>query len=232
MSDRRIVMISGSFEYDSEESLVLLRDYLHVNAPLKAELIVFDSETADVTLAPIDEADAVVLFTRRLETQGLELERFQHYCAQGRPLVALRTASHAFQHWLDLDEQILGGHYDGHFGSGLETDVRHAEGVQHIILDEVERFPAYGSLYRNTPLASDTTALLRGRAGEQDEPVAWTCERAGRVFTTSLGHQRDFWELDFLRLLENALRWACDMEPAESRDGSSYKDGNDHKAAR
>ena len=214
VSDRRIVMISGSFEYDSEESLVLLRDYLRANAPMESELIAFDKETDDVSLAPIDTADAVVLFTRRLETQGLELERFQRYCTEGRPLVALRTASHAFQHWLHLDELILGGHYEGHFGSNVTTDVRHAEEVQHRILDQVEPFAAYGALYRNTPLATDTTALLLGRAGNEDEPVAWTCERAGRVFTTSLGHQRDFWELDFLRLLENSLRWACDIERA------------------
>ncbi|MEC9378364.1 MAG: hypothetical protein VX528_05295, partial [Candidatus Latescibacterota bacterium] len=75
MSDRQIVLISGSFEYDSEESLVLLRDYLQVNAPLRCELIVYSSETDDVSLSAIDEADAVVMFTRRLETQGVELER-------------------------------------------------------------------------------------------------------------------------------------------------------------
>lgn len=220
MSDRQIVLISGSFEYDSEESLVLLRDYLQVNAPLRCELIVYSSETDDVSLSAIDEADAVVLFTRRLETQGVELERFQSYCRDGRPLVALRTASHGFQHWLELDREILGGNYDGHFGSEIETQVRYAEGIEHEILQEVEPFGAHGSLYRNTPLADDTTTLLHGQASEHDEPVAWTCERAGRVFTTSLGHQRDFWELDFLRLVENALRWACSIGPApERRDG-------------
>jgi len=220
MSDRQIVLISGSFEYDSEESLVLLRDYLQVNAPLRCELIVYSSEADDVSLSVIDEADAVVMFTRRLETQGVELERFQSYCRDGRPLVALRTASHSFQHWLELDREILGGNYDGHFGSEIETQVLCAEGIKHEILQEVEPFGAHGSLYRNTPLADDTTTLLYGRAGEHDEPVAWTCERAGRVFTTSLGHQRDFWELDFLRLVENALRWACSIGPApERRDG-------------
>ncbi len=223
MNNRQIVMISGSFEYESDESLVLLRDYLHANAPVNAEIISYTSETDDPSLGAIDEADAVILFTRRLETQGLELQRFQQYCRAGRPLIAIRTASHAFQHWLEFDAQILGGHYGGHFGSGVETSVSRAEDVQHEILQEVDSFPAYGALYRNTPLAADTTTLLTGRAGEQVQPVAWVCERSGRVFTTSLGHQRDFWELDFLRLVENSLRWACDIPPATGRrDGHRY----------
>ncbi len=213
VSDRRIVLISGSFEYDSAESLVILRDYLHVNAPVSCDLLIFESETDDLTLGPIETADAVVLFTRRLETQGLELERFQRYCRTGRPLIGIRTASHAFQHWPEFDQEILGGNYDGHFEAGPETAVRLATDGKHDILDEVEPFPAYGALYRNTPLAADARILLHGQAGDHNEPVAWTCERAGRVFTTSLGHQRDFWELDFLRLVENALRWACDIGP-------------------
>lgn len=213
MNDRRVVLISGSFEYDATESLVLLRDYLHVNAPVSCQLLTYDSETDDASLEPIDAADAVVLFTRRLQTSGPELGRIQRYCRAGQPLIAIRTASHAFQHWPELDREILGGNYGGHHAEGVETIVRLQDGARHEILDEVEPFPAYGALYKNTPLAEDAEVLLTGRAGGHDEPVAWICQRAGRVFTTSLGHQRDFWELDFLRLLENALRWACDIEP-------------------
>ena len=213
MSDRRIVLISGSFEYDSEESLVILRDYLHVNAPVTCDLVTFCTETDDVSLAPIEDADAVVLFARRLETKGVELERFQRYCRAGRPLIGIRTASHAFQHWLELDHEILGGNYDGHLEAGQETAVQLAPDCEHDILDEIEPFPAYGALYRNTPLAEDASVLLHGQAGDHVEPVAWTCERTGRAFTTSLGHQRDFWELDFLRPMENAVRWACGIGP-------------------
>lgn len=212
MSEARLLLISGSFEYDSEESLVILRDYLLANSRWSCELLVFRSEDDEVSLEPLESADAVVLFTRRLRTAGAELERFRRYCRDGRPVVGLRTASHAFQGWLEFDAQVLGGNYEGHFGAGAVTRVTVADGAEgHPVLEEVEPFEAYGSLYRNTPLAADTTPLLIGREGEHCEPVAWTCERAGRAFYTSLGHQRDFWELDFLRLVRNGIAWALDQ---------------------
>ena len=33
-------------------------------------------------------------------------------------IVALRTASHAFQNWLELDKEVWGGDYQGHYGAG------------------------------------------------------------------------------------------------------------------
>lgn len=210
MDPLRVVMLSGSFEYDSEESLVLLTGFLHANGPFACQTVVFQSEDDPQSLAPIDDADVVLVFTRRLLTSGAELERFQRYCRDGRPIAGVRTASHAFQHWLDFDRDVLGGSYDGHFGSGVTTKVEVAPGAEgHDILREVEPFDAHGSLYRNTPLADDTTRLLTGCEGEHVEPVAWTCQRQGRAFTTSLGHQKDFWEQDFLLLVRNGLLWAA-----------------------
>ncbi|HJP30285.1 MAG TPA: ThuA domain-containing protein [Candidatus Latescibacteria bacterium] len=217
MSDIRIVMLSGSFEYDSEESLIILRDFLLANAAVQCELVIFQTEEDPVSLAPLDDADVVLVFTRRLLTSGTELARFQRYCTDGRPVVGLRTASHAFQHWLEFDGQVLGGSYEGHYGSGETTKVEFAPGTEgHPILEGVEPFDAYGSLYRNTPLADDTCPLLLGTEGEHHEPVAWTCERAGRAFYTSLGHQKDFWELDFLRLVQNGILWSVG-QPSTAR---------------
>ena len=212
LSELRVVLLSGSFEYDSEESLVILRDYLHANDPVECELVVFESEEDEQSLAAIDDADVVVVFTRRLLTAGAALERFQRYCHDGRPVVGVRTASHGFQNWLDFDRDVLGGHYEGHYGSGATTKVGFAPDVlEHPVLQGVEPFDAHGSLYKNTPLADDTDLLLVGQEGEHREPVAWTCERAGRAFYTSLGHQHDFWELDFLRLVRNGILWSVNQ---------------------
>ena len=216
MRASRIVLLSGSFEYDSEESLILLRDYLHANAALQCELVVFSSEEDPQSLQSLDDADGVVIFTRRLLTEGAELARLQQYCRDGRPVVGLRTASHGFEHWLEFDRDVLGGHYRGHYGGG-GTGVEFTPGAEdHPILVGVEPFEAYGSLYRNTPIAQDTSQLLTGRDGEHDEPVAWTCERVGRTFYTSLGHPHDFWELDFLRLVRNGILWSLN-QPSTAR---------------
>ena len=68
----------------------------------------------------------------------------------------------------------------------------------------------HGSLYRNTPIADDTTLLLTGTSSDATEPVAWTrLHKGGRVFYTSLGHQQDFEEGNFLRLVSNGVLWAA-----------------------
>ena len=209
----RLTMLSGSFEYDSEDSLTVLRDYLAEHAPaIETDLIIYQTEEDNPSLENLDETDVLLVFTRRLELDGPTLDRIKRYCAAGGPIVGIRTASHAFQRWLEFDAQVLGGNYDGHFGSGPVCRVELApDTTDHPLLVEVLPFESQGSLYRNTPIADGTTTLLTGHTDEEEEPVAWTrIHNGGRVFYTSLGHQRDFWELDFLRLIENAIVWVSE----------------------
>ena len=215
----RLTMLSGSFEYDSEDSLTVLRDYLRYHSPkIASTLIAYRSEEDDPSLQLLEEeTDVLLVFTRRLNTAGPELDRFRQYCAAGKPIVGVRTASHACQNWLAFDREVLGGSYDGHYGSGAAARIEIAgEAGGHPVLKGVEPFESQGSLYRNTPIAEDTELLLTGRTPEHFEPVAWTRRhpggRRGRIFYTSLGHQKDFWELDFLRLIDNAVNWVGGTE--------------------
>ena len=204
-------MLSGSFEYDSEGSLAIFEERLRAVGGVECSTIVFESEDDDRSLAPIDDADVLLVFTRRLNTAGRELERFRAYCATGRPIVGVRTASHAFQNWLGFDAEVLGGSYDMHYGAGPLVRVEKAPGAaDHPILEGVSGLVSHGSLYRNTPIADDATLLLTGTTDEATEPVAWTRMNAGgRVFYTSLGHQDDFRDDRFLRLLTNGVLWAA-----------------------
>jgi len=208
----KLFMISGSFEYDSEESLEIFRKYMEQNYAVQPSMIIYKTEDDDKSLKPLEDADVLLVFTRRLNTEGKELERFKAYCTQGKPIVGVRTASHAFQNWLPFDKEVLGGNYNGHYGSGSTCHIEIASGVEdHPILDSVSPFDSRGSLYKNTPIAEDTNLLLNGRTEEHLEPVAWTrLNRGGRVFYTSLGHQGDFRDENFLRLLANAVFWAAD----------------------
>ena len=84
----------------------------------------------------------------------------------------------------------------------------------------------HGSLYKVSPLAPSTTAMLIGNVqGQPKEPVAWTNLTAsgGRVFTTSLGHPGDFAEPWFPRLLYNAITWAAGRELPEKVEPSSVE---------
>lgn len=207
MKNLKLCMISGSFEYDSEISLTIFSDYLEKNCNIKPTMIIYKSEDDDVSLEPIDDTDVLLVFTRRLNTSGRELKRFQDYCASGKPIIGIRTASHAFQNWLVFDKEVLGGNYQGHYGGGPITRIQiNSENKDHPILDGIYEFDSYGSLYKNTPIAEDATLLLTGKTETNVEPLAWTrVHQDGRVFYTSLGHQKDFEKEIFLQLLANAV---------------------------
>ena len=114
----KLCMLSGSFEYESESSLTIFRDYMEREHPVRADLIVYRSEDDHKSLAAIEETDVLLVFTRRLNVAGEELERFKAYCREGGPIVGVRTASHSFQNWLGFDREVLGGNYDMHWEHG------------------------------------------------------------------------------------------------------------------
>ena len=205
----KLCIISGSFEYDSERSLTIFRDYIEREHPVRSTLIAYRTEDDDQSLKPVEDADVLLVFTRRLNTGGEELERFKAYCVAGKPIVGVRTASHAFQNWLDFDKEVLGGSYNMHWDHGPEAHVRFERAAAgNPLLTGVSEFSSAGSLYRNTPISDDATLLMSASTDEHDEPVTWTrLHRGGRVFYTSMGHQEDFHEANFLRLLANAVLW-------------------------
>ena len=206
-----LCMLSGSFEYDSEVSLTIFKQFVEKHYPINANLIVYSSEDDDPALVALDDADALLVFTRRLNTDGASLQRFQYYCEQGRPIVGVRTASHAYQNWLAFDKDVLGGDYQGHYGHGPITRVE-LVATEHPILKGIPAFDTYGSLYKNPSLGGDTSLLLMGHTDEHSEPVAWTrLHNGGRVCYTSLGHQQDFEVETFLRLLAQSVLWVSEQ---------------------
>ena len=216
-----ICLVSGALEYNSNESLADFQKYLeskyHVNC--SRAFIEGDDEEHLPGLENLENCDAMLLFTRRLKLSGDELERIKNYCLSGRPIVGVRTASHGIQTWLELDAEVLGGNYQGHWRNDLETQVQIVPDARdHPLLEGVAPFVSAGSLYKNAGLASDCRVLMRGTSPEGTEPIAWTRDyKGGRIFYTSLGHQRDFQEESFRRLLANALFWAAgrDVEPVK-----------------
>jgi type 1 glutamine amidotransferase len=210
-----VCLVSGSLEYDSEGSLTKLQRHLekHHGVRCTRAFTKGKNESDLPGLEKLDTCDVMVLYTRRLKISGEQLERVKKYCLSGKPIVGIRTASHAFQNWLDLDKEVFGGNYKGHFAVGPITDVK-LEDKGHPILRGVKPFKSVASLYRNTGLAKDVHVLLTGAIPGEREPIAWTRSyKGGRIFYTSLGHQKDFDEPDFVRLLVNAIHWTAQREP-------------------
>ncbi|MEE2639035.1 MAG: isochorismatase family protein [Planctomycetota bacterium] len=170
----------------------------------------------------LSDADLVVLSMRRRALPASDLKAFRKYLERGKPLVAIRTSSHAFDtrgnhpqghaEWQDFDTEVLGGDYTGHHPNGITSRITTVG--EHPILTGVSIRESAGSLYRSSPLGSRSQPLLMGEiGGKPGEPVAWTNQFGkSRVFYTSLGSQSDFDRPGFLRLLENGCRWASGMK--------------------
>ena len=146
----------------------------------------------------------------------------------GKPVIGIRTASHAFAlrketppdghgTWDEWDKTIMGGNYDGHYGRGKPCRVDRFPSIpDHPILKNLKLpFETPASLYRNSPLPSESVPLLRGTIeGAPSEPLAWTNRSpyGGKTFYTSLGHVEDFKKPAFNKLLFNAVQWCLEKK--------------------
>ena len=170
----------------------------------------------------VADADLLLVSVRRRTLTPPQLERVRTFVASGKPVLGIRTASHAFSlrkqpppqgraAWPKFDAAVFGGHYTNHHGSGPHTEIAVAPGAaEHRLLEgvDVSQLTGRGSLYRVSPLADSTTPVLLGSIPHAaSEPVAWLNQRAdgGMSFYTSLGHVDDFAQPAFQRLLSNAI---------------------------
>ncbi len=212
----KICLVSGSFEYKSDASLAAFKKYVEGKYPVEFTLVSAksDKDLGFPGLEKLDDCDLAIFFTRRLQIEGEALDHVKNYVKSGKPIIGIRTASHGFQKWLEMDKEVFGGDYQGHFGHDLPCDVAIApKAKDHPVLRGIKPFQATGGLYKNPKVASDVTVLLIGSIPKSSEPVAWVRDKASRrVFYTSLGHPEDFKNENFLRLLVNAIEWTTKQE--------------------
>jgi type 1 glutamine amidotransferase/nicotinamidase-related amidase len=219
-----VVFMIGEPEYKTKETLPkFAKEYLEPRG-IRCTIVHADEKDGNSFpgLEALKTADLLILSVRRRSPQTEQLGLVRAFLDAGKPVIGLRTASHAFhtrgQHpeghdeWQELDHAVLGGNYTGHHAEGKETELAVAAGAkEHPILNGISTASllGHGTLYKVSPLAKSTTPLLMGTIPNQPtEPVAWTnTYQNARVFYTSLGHPDDFNQPDFNKLLVNAVFW-------------------------
>jgi hypothetical protein len=104
-NSRHIVLLSGDEEYRSEEALPMLGKILSQRHGFKCTVLF--SVDPDGTINPkatsslsdpaaLDTADAIVMSLRFRAWPDETMARFDKYVRAGKPIVALRTSTHAF----------------------------------------------------------------------------------------------------------------------------------------
>jgi len=208
----KVCILSGCETYKSEESLPPFQEFLERHYNVRCTRVVRKGVDDLPGLEQLDDCDVALVFIKRMQLKGEQLERFQKYVTSGRPVVAVRTASHAVQTWLEFDQEVLGGNYKSHHPVGPVTQIGVTPaGKAHPILADVELTKTNDALYKNLGHAANIQVLWEGAIpGQPTEPLAWTRDyKGGRIFYTSLGAQDTFQEPAFRRLLVNALFWTA-----------------------
>ena len=227
----RAVVLTAETLYDTKTTLPrFAKRVLEGELGLETTVIRGDKDGRELPglVEALAKADLLVMCVRRRALPETEMAALKKYLDADKPLLALRTSSHAFDvkgkaaaglvEWPKFDPEVLGGHYDNHYPEGPVVTVTAAPGAskQPLLTGVKLPFTSKGALYKTSPLARTATPLLVGAIKDySQEPVAWTNSyKKARVFYTSLGHPEDFGNPSFVRLLHNAARWALDMPTA------------------
>lgn len=239
---KHLVIVAAEDEYETETTLPQFA-LQHLGQDFRVTMLYGSHEERHLIPGweALDEADAVLVSIRRRWLPREDMAKLRDFVAAGKPVIGIRTASHAFSvrnqsppehlaEWESFDADVFGGNYHGHHGNQLKSTVR-VSSVRHPMLEEISRdpFPQGWSLYKTSPLKEGTTVLMTGSVpGHPEEPVAWTYQRAdgGRSFYTSLGNPDDFANESFLRLLRNGIYWslARDIPTSSGQEKQDYRD--------
>lgn len=175
----------------------------------------------------LEKADLLVVFCRRVAIPKEQMELIKSYLSQGKPLVGIRTANHAFsirekdkinkgyEDWWGFVPEILGCENKGYGPKEFGTEVYlYPESNNHPIVRGIEsgNWSSKGTLYLVAPLLDQSAKIyLEGKFGsEPNHPIAWTrtTKDHSPVFYTSLGHPSDFENKNFITILDNGIKWA------------------------
>lgn len=200
---KHIVLVAGDEEYRSEEALPALAAILATHHGFRCTVLFsVDLETGEIDpdatkslpgLEVLDDADMLVLFTRFRRLEDGDMAHLVDYVESGRPLIGIRTATHAFayekdsespySHWSwnsstwpgGFGRQILGETWVNHHGHHGKESTRGVipEGVSgHPILRGVEDVWGPTDVYGIRDLPGDTTVLLEGSVRDGMTPGA------------------------------------------------------------
>jgi len=191
-------------------------------------------------LEALKTADLTVFEMRFRELPDDQLKMILDYVNSGKPIVGLRTSTHAFRYpkgentkYNDgFGREVFGQRWITHHGHDSSTNVTVIDKDHPITRGVKERFHCRSWLYNVTPLVGDCKPLLMGEAvkGEKADgkvfgtrnPVAWTkTHNKARVFFTTLGHPKDFEEESVRRLLINGIYWAMGRDKDIPAGGSN-----------
>jgi type 1 glutamine amidotransferase len=191
LTGKHIVLIAGDDEYRSEELIPQLGRILAARHGAKCTVLFavnpktgfIDPSAQNIPgVKALDKADLMVIFTRRRELPDEQMSHIADYIESGRPIVGLRTATHAFQYKHKSDpfakysddsktppggfgRQVLGEKWINHYGKHMVESTRTTIAPsmeQHPIVRGVGEIWGPSDVYEVTKLNGDCQTVLLG----------------------------------------------------------------------
>jgi type 1 glutamine amidotransferase len=190
---KSVVMIAADDEYRSEELIPALAKILAEKHGFRCTVL-FAIDPQDGTIDPgqkdnipgleaLDKADLLVLFARFRELPDEQMKHIIDYADSGRPIVALRTSTHAFNYskkdspyakytWTSADPKggfgrlVLGETWVAHHGSHNVESTRGVipKGMEgHPIVRGIGEIWGPSDVYAITELSGDSKPVVMGQ---------------------------------------------------------------------
>jgi hypothetical protein len=199
---KHVVLVSGDEEYRSEEALPQLAKILSKHHGFRCTVL-FAIDPKDGTINPsctdnipgleaLQKADLLILFTRMRKLPPEQMKWIDDYVQSGRPIIGMRTATHAFQipagspyaryswdsrEWSGgFGRQVLGEtwiEHHGHHGKQSTRGLIAPGGAEHPIVRGIRDGAIWGptDVYRvRVPLPGDSKPLVLGQVLEGMQP--------------------------------------------------------------
>jgi hypothetical protein len=193
---KHVVFVVADQEYRSEESMPAFAKLLAAHHGFRCTVLMpRDPRISDDLpgLEALDKADLMVMFLRFQELPDAQMKHIIDYTNSGRPIVALRTSTHAFNYQKNLaspyarysfrsrefdggyGRQVLGETWINHYGVHQKESTRGvpAPGMErHPILRGVEDVWGPSDVYAITTLTGDAKPVLLGQVLAGMEPTS------------------------------------------------------------
>ena len=191
---KHIVFLVGDEEYRSEDSMPQLAKILAVHHGFKCTvLFAVNKETGEIDPQTLDNipglkalktADLVVMFLRFRELPDEQMKLIIDYTNSGKPIVGLRTSTHAFNYVKHKDSpyakysfrdkkfdggygrQVFGETWINHYGRHQQESTRGliAKGMEnHPIVKGIDDIWGESDVYGLTTLTGDSKPLIMGQ---------------------------------------------------------------------
>ena len=197
-SGKRIVLIGGDEEYRSEEMLPQLARILATRHGFRCTVVLPQNDKGEIDpenqvsapgIAALDRADLCILMIRFRHYSDEDMGHLVRFVETGKPIIAIRTSTHAFQYPKDsvspyrlwswdskqwsggFGKQMLGETWVSHWGVHGVQATRGIPVAKSPLLNGVDGLFGTTDVYEAAP-PKDAQVIVSGEVTESLEPGA------------------------------------------------------------